>query len=160
MRFEQEKAIRMADTEANAKRTIELQLKAEKARAAYLETKMQRSEADVGEVASNLDAWRSAAIEQRLRAEQATVSWTDRFKLTPDARQRLTAGELPLAPVCAWRRPAPARAVARDAPVRGHRRGQGLCRAKGGEPQPDQDDDAGASGQSGALGALPGEQAG
>lgn len=64
----------MADTEANAKRTMELQLKAEKARTSYLETKVQRAEADVAEVASNLDAWRSAALEQRMRAEQATVS--------------------------------------------------------------------------------------
>ncbi|BEI81953.1 hypothetical protein CcaverHIS002_0211130 [Cutaneotrichosporon cavernicola] len=76
VRYEQEKAIRMADTEANAKRTMELQLKAEKARTTYLETKVQRAEADVSEVASNLDAWRSAALEQRMRAEQATTHVT------------------------------------------------------------------------------------
>ncbi|KLT39269.1 hypothetical protein CC85DRAFT_198953 [Cutaneotrichosporon oleaginosum] len=76
VRYEQEKAIRMADTEANAKRTMELQLKAEKARTSYLETKVQRAEADLSEVASNLDAWRSAALEQRMRAEQATTHVT------------------------------------------------------------------------------------
>ena len=74
VKLEQEKAIRSGDDEAAKSRNMELQLKGEKARTSFLENKVQKLEAESHELNQNLDVWRSAALEQRLRAEQSAVS--------------------------------------------------------------------------------------
>lgn len=72
--LEQEKAVRVAETEATARRSLEIQLNGEKGRTSYLEKKATKLETELHEVNQNLDVWRSAALEQRLRAEQSAVS--------------------------------------------------------------------------------------
>lgn len=71
--LEREKGLRAGEKHATDARTLDLQLKAEKARGAFLDSKVQKAEAELAAVTQNLDVWRSAALEQRLRAEQSAV---------------------------------------------------------------------------------------
>lgn len=71
--LEREKGLRAGENHATEARTLDLQLKAEKARGAFLDSKAQKAEAELAAVTQNLDVWRSAALEQRLRAEQGAV---------------------------------------------------------------------------------------
>jgi hypothetical protein len=128
VQFEQEKSIRTGDEEASKSRNFELQLKGEKARSTFLENKVQKLENDFNEVNQNLDVWRSAALEQRLRAEQSAVG---RSLVMPDKKlvadlpgsnRGHAARKLPLARVCPRRRPPPSRAMARDSAVPRRRR--------------------------------------
>lgn len=74
VQLEKEKAQRFAESEAGERRTLDLQLKAEKARTSFLESRIQKLEAQLQDTNHNLDVWRSAALEQRLHAERTSVS--------------------------------------------------------------------------------------